>query len=118
MHEDEHSDGAEVADHEHGDGVIVIHDHQAEELGIKVNEAEMMDFSAPLKVSGEVIYNPSTQGVISAPMSGRVSFAKGISEGAKVSRGAQLGAISTAGMAGGDQLKGARIEFEAAKKEP
>lgn len=117
MHEDEHSDGIEVADHEHGDGVIVIHDHQAEELGIKVNEAEMMDFSAPLKVSGEVIYNPSTQGVISAPMSGRVSFAKGISEGAKVSRGARLGAISTAGMAGGDQLKGARIEFEAAKKE-
>lgn len=70
-----------------------------------MNEAEMMDFSAPLKVSGEVIYNPSTQGVISAPMSGRVSFAKGISEGAKVSRGAQLGAISTAGMAGGDQAQ-------------
>jgi len=117
IHDDEHSAEAEESGHEHNGGEIVIHDDQAEDLGIKVSEVEAVDFSAPLKVSGEVIYNPSTQGVISAPMAGRVSFGKGISEGSKVTKGSRIGVVTTAGMAGGDQLRSARIEFEAAQKE-
>lgn len=118
MHSDEH-DGAEheEAEHNHHDGEIKIHGHQAEELGIKVTEIVPIEFSAPLTASGEVIYNPSSQGVISAPMSGKVSFENGIAPGVKVTRGSRIGRISTSGMAGGDQLQAARIEYEAAKKE-
>lgn len=116
MHGEEHAD-AEPQSAERHDGEIEIHDHQAEELGIKVSEVTAADFAAPLTVSGEVLYNPSNRGVISAPMAGRVSFDKGISAGVKVSKGMRIGRISTAGMAGGDQLQAARIEYEAAKKE-
>ena len=118
MHADEHGhDEHEGEGHEHHDGVIEIHDHQAEELGIKVTEMVPVEFGAPLTASGEVIYNPSSQGFISAPMSGKVSFDRGIAPGAKVTRGSRIGRITTDGMAGGDQLKAARIEYDAAKKE-
>lgn len=116
MHGDEHADGAPQASGGDG-GEIEIHDHQAEELGIKVSAATEMDFAASLTASGEVLYNASNRGVISAPMAGKVSFDKGISAGVKVSKGMRIGRISTAGMAGGDQLQAARIEYEAAKKE-
>lgn len=101
----------------HEEGVIVIHGHQAEELGIRVEEVKSDVFATPVKVSGEVIYNPSNQSVIAAPMSGRISYASNMATGAQVARGARIGTISTAGMAGGDMLQGARIEYEAAKKE-
>lgn len=114
---DAHAESEAESTTEHHEGEFEIHDRQAEELGIKVSEATASEFSVPLKVSGEVMYNPMTQGVISAPMSGRVSFDRGISEGVKVRKGARIGLISTAGMAGGDQLEGARIELEAAQKE-
>lgn len=117
MHGDEHADAVENESHETHDGEIEIHDHQAEELGIKVTEAVLTDFGAPVTASGEVMYNPSNRGVISAPMSGRISFDKGISAGAKVARGSRIGYISTAGMAGGDQLRAAKIEYEAAQRE-
>lgn len=115
MHGDEHADAVE-----HGaahDGEIEIHGHQAEELGIKVSEVGLSEFSVPVKASGEVLYNTSNRGVIAAPMAGRVSFDKGISAGVRVARGARIGKVTTAGMAGGDQLQAARIELEAAQKE-
>lgn len=117
MHGDEHSDAAVSEEHEHHDGEIEIHGHQAEELGIKVSAVELTDFAVPVTASGEVMNNPSNQGVISAPMAGRVSFDKGISAGVKVNRGARIGRVTTTGMAGGDQLQAARIELEAAQKE-
>lgn len=116
MHGDEHVD-AEPQTADRHDGEIEIDDHQAEELGIKVSEVTAADFAAPLTASGEVLYNTSNRGVISAPMAGKISFDKGISAGVKVSKGMRIGRISTAGMAGGDQLQAARIEYEAAKKE-
>lgn len=114
---DGNADAATQTEAGRHDGEIEIHDHQAEELGIKVSEVTETDFSVPVTVSGEVMYNTANSGVISAPMSGRVTFDKGISAGVKVSKGARIGRISTAGMAGGDQLQAAKIEYEAAKKE-
>ncbi len=117
MHGDEHADEAAENGHEHHDGEIEIHAHQAEELGIKVSEVKPAEFTVPIVAAGEVQYNPSSQGVISAPMSGKVSFDKGISAGTSVRRGARIGRVSTSGMAGGDQLQAAKIELEAAQKE-
>ena len=113
---DGNADAATQTEAGRHDGEIEIHDHQAEELGIKVSEVTETDFSVPVTVSGEVMYNTANSGVISAPMSGRVTFDKGISAGVKVSKGARIGRISTAGMAGGDHLQAAKIEYEAAKK--
>lgn len=101
----------------HHEGEIVIHNHQAEELGIKVTEVAPKDFAVTIAASGEVVYNPSNQSVISAPMSGKVTYSKGISSGVKVVKGTRIGKITTEGMAGGDQLRAAQIEYDAAKKE-
>lgn len=101
----------------HHEGEIVIHNHQAEELGIKVTEVAPKDFAVTIAASGEVVYNPSNQSVISAPMSGKVTYSKGISSGVKVVKGTRIGKITTEGMVGGDQLRAAQIEYDAAKKE-
>ena len=101
----------------HHDGEIVIHGHQAEELGIKVTKVVPMDFAVTVAASGEVVFNPSNQSVISAPMSGKVTYSKGIASGVKVVKGTRIGKITTEGMAGGDQLRAAQIEYDAAKKE-
>lgn len=101
----------------HHEGEIVIHNHQAEELGIKVTEVAPKDFAVTIAASGEVVFNPSNQSVISAPMSGKVTYSKGISSGVKVVKGTRIGKITTEGMAGGDQLRAAQIEYNAAKKE-
>ena len=95
----------------------MIHNHQAEELGIKVTEVAPKDFAVTIAASGEVVFNPSNQSVISAPMSGKVTYSKGISSGVKVVKGTRIGKITTEGMAGGDQLRAAQIEYDAAKKE-
>lgn len=116
-HAGEHGEEAEKEGVEHHDGEVEIEDEQAEALGIKVEVVDAVDFAAHVKASGEVVYNPSNQGVISAPMAGRISYDRGVSAGVKVDRGARIGVISTAGMAGGDQLQAARIDYEAAKKE-
>ena len=60
----------------HHEGEIVIHNHQAEELGIKVTEVAPKDFAVTIAASGEVVFNPSNQSVISAPMSGKVTYSK------------------------------------------
>lgn len=101
----------------HHEGEIVIHNHQAEELGIKVTEVAPKDFAVTIAASGEVVFNPSNQSVISAPMSGKVTYSKGISSGVKVVKGTRIGKITTEGMVGGDQLRAAQIEYDAAKKE-
>lgn len=101
----------------HHEGEIVIHNHQAEELGIKVTEVAPKDFAVTIAASGEVVFNPSNQSVISAPMSGKVTYSKGISSGVKIVKGTRIGKITTEGMAGGDQLRAAQIEYDAAKKE-
>lgn len=108
----EHKDGEA-----HHDGEIVIHGHQAEEFGIKVIVATPKDFAVTIAASGEVVFNPSNQSVISAPMSGKVTYSKGIASGVKVVKGTRIGKITTEGMAGGDQLRAAQIEYDAAKKE-
>lgn len=115
--EEHHQGEGAVEDDGAHDGEIEIHDHQAEELGIKVTEVNPIDFAVTVTASGEVMYNPSNQGVISAPMAGRVTFDAGISSGAKVVRGGRIGKVTTVGMAGGDQLRAAQIEYDAAKKE-
>lgn len=114
--EHHHGEGESHAEGAH-DGEIEIHDHQAEELGIKVTEVAPIDFAVTVTASGEVMYNPSNQGVISAPMSGKVTFDAGITSGTKVAKGGRIGKVTTVGMAGGDQLRAAQIEYDAAKKE-
>lgn len=111
-----HEQETAEAEH-HDDGEIVIDGHQAEQLGIRVKEVKTERFHTPVKVSGEVAYNPSNQSAIAAPMSGKITYSGNVTVGSEVKKGARIGTISAAGIAGGDPVNAARIEYDAALKE-
>lgn len=110
-------DGDENEEHHNHDGIIVMSSQQAEDLGVVVDVATATDFPMTLNLAGEVVYDTKGQGVMVAPTSGRINYAKGIMTGSKVSKGERIATISASGVSGGDQLRAARIEYEAAKKE-
>ncbi len=60
---------------------------------------------------------PDDRSVVSAKSSGIVTFASGITQGAKVNRGQSIATVSAKGMAGGDSNEAARVAYEAAKLE-
>lgn len=115
---DTHANSVENEDVRHNhEGVIVMSRQQAEDLGVVVDVVKAEDFAMPVKLAGEVVYGSQGQGVIIAPTSGRVSYAKGITQGSRVKKGQKIATVSATGVSGGDQLRAARIEYEAAKKE-
>lgn len=115
---DTHANSVESEDVRHNhEGVIVMSRQQAEDLGVVVDAVETEDFAMPVKLSGEVVYSSQGQGVIVSPTSGRVSYAKGITQGSRVKKGQKIATVSATGVSGGDQLRAAQIEYESAKRE-
>lgn len=110
------SDKNEDVRHNH-EGVIVMNRQQAKGLGVVVDAVKTEYFAMPVKLAGEVVYSSQGQGVMVAPTSGRVSYAKGITQGSRVKKGQKIATVSASGISGGDQLRAAQIEYEAAKKE-
>lgn len=113
---DEH-DGHGAESHEHTDGIIELSPERAAKLGIKVDTLRLQSVSDVVSVTGEVITDPADQGVIVAPVSGRLTFTSDIKIGNNVTKGRSIASVSGAGMIGGDANKAAKIEMEAAKKE-
>ncbi|MDE6267071.1 MAG: efflux RND transporter periplasmic adaptor subunit [Muribaculaceae bacterium] len=128
-HDHDHDHDHEDHEHEHGEheheddnhekeaGIIHLTPAQIEEFGIKSTVVEPRDFSEVIKVSGQVISAPADRSVVSAKSSGIVTFARGIAEGVKVSRGQNIASVSARGMAGGDSNEAARVAYESAKRE-
>lgn len=113
-HEGDDHDGH---DDEHGAGIIHLTEAQIEEFGVKSAVVEPREFSEVIKVSGQIMSAPDDRSVVSAKSSGIVTFAPGITQGAKVSRGQNVATVSAKGMAGGDSNEAARVAYEAAKRE-
>ena len=74
-------------------------------------------FNEVVKVSGQIVSEPSNESVVSAQSSGIVSFVNGVVEGRDVAKGSVLATVSAKGMVGGDANESAKIAYEAAKRE-
>ncbi len=133
---DEHHHEAEGHDHDNeGEGHDHDHDHEgaehghgsvdeiplkpsvAERFGVKTDTARAGVFHEVLEVSGRIEASPQGQAVVTAPRSGQVRYAAGITQGKKVSAGAAIANISTQGVAGGDANRAAKANLDAAKAE-
>lgn len=115
----DHSESEKAAQassgHDHGE--IELHDHSAELLGVRVDTLRRTDFHSVLTTSGIVLQSSDGSGVVSAPTSGIVRFAKGIGEGATVTKGALVATVSSRDMSGGDRDAAAAAALEAATDE-
>lgn len=117
----EHSE-AEGHDHEaegeENDGnEIVIEPEQAKMLGVETSVIKPTPFSDVLKVSGRIMETASATGTASAPTSGIVTFAAGITEGSHVRAGQRIATVKAGRTSGGDPNAAARANVEAAKRE-
>lgn len=117
-HDHEGHNHDNVNDNEQHDGdAIVIEPEKAERLGIRSVETVESDFQETMKVSAEILASASDSRMISAKSSGIVTLPAGMSEGLHVAAGQSVASISRKGMPGGDEAEGARLDFEAAKRE-
>lgn len=130
-HDHEHEDhdheaeeqGHEGHDHVHSEGLrdesglIVMEHEQLEQLGIETAEIRPGFFANIVKVSGQLVQQPGSDGVVAARQSGIVRLSAGISEGAQVAAGRTVASVNSKGMQGGDQGEAARVAYNAAKRE-
>ncbi len=109
-HEGEEAEG-------HSGKEIVIEPEQAKMLGIETTAIKPSPFSDVLKVSGRIMETASATGTASAPTSGIVTFANGITEGSRVKAGQRIATVRAGRTTGGDPNAAARANMEAAKRE-
>lgn len=86
-------------------------------LGIETTAIKPSPFSDVLKVSGRIMETASATGTASAPTSGIVTFANGITEGCRVKAGQRIATVRAGRTTGGDPNAAARANMEAAKRE-
>lgn len=102
---------------EHSDDEIIIHEHDAEKLGIVAKVIAPETFHNVMRVSGEVLPATGHQGVVSSPASGIIRLNKSVTPGVKVNVGTVIGHVSSKNISGGDTNEAARVAVEAAKRE-
>ena len=113
----EHSEVSSEQNHNHTEGEITLDHHRAHMLGVKTSTAKVQPISNSLKVTGEVIANPTNSASIVAPTSGKITFNQSIQQGSAIKSGAIIATVTAQNVSGGDAEKAARIRLEAAKKE-
>lgn len=121
-HDDEHEDHnheleVEIIEHHHDDDEITLHRHEADELGVTTAIVSMCDFCPSIRVSGEIVSSPLSQGMVTARSSGIITLNHNAVDGARVSSGTSLGSISARGMSGGDSNQANEIALKNAKTE-
>lgn len=126
-HNEAHKHEQHDADHKHDHdgeekeenhkGVIVLEPETAELMGVRTAIVKAEPFSEVIKVSGVITDAPSGSGVVTAPVSGTVSFAPGITEGCSVSAGSAIATVSTDKVAGGNANLAAKAALDAARRE-
>lgn len=107
-------------DHSHEAGhsdEITLKPEDAEKFGVYTQMVKPRQFNEVIKVSGQIVPAPGDQAVVSAPSSGIITLANGISEGKKISAGTTVATISSKGISGGDANEAARVALDAAKRE-
>ena len=114
-HHDHEHEGEEAEGHSGKE--IVIEPEQAKMLGIETTAIKPSPFSDVLKVSGRIMETASATGTASAPTSGIVTFANGITEGCRVKAGQRIATVRAGRTTGGDPNAAARANMEAAKRE-
>ena len=76
------------------------------------------DFSEVIKCSGQILAAQGDESTLVAPVSGVVSFGKKVlADGTAVQKGSVLFVISGKGLAEGDPVEKARINYETARKD-
>jgi len=116
-HEAAHGRSAEAEDHAHEGNEIVIEPADAERYGIATEKIVAGPFAEVVKVSGEVLPTASGRAVVSAPTSGVVTLASGITDGSQVRAGQTVATVSGRGITGGDANQAALAALNAAKRE-
>ncbi|MGN0220166.1 MAG: efflux RND transporter periplasmic adaptor subunit, partial [Muribaculaceae bacterium] len=125
-HEAGHNHEQHDADHHHDEGeekeenhkgVIVLEPETAELMGVKTAIVKAEPFSEVIKVSGVITDAPNGAGVVSAPVSGTVTFAPGITQGSSVGTGSAIATVSTDKVAGGNANLAAKAALDAARRE-
>lgn len=119
-HDHDHDHGShsnETKEHDGSEDAIMIAPEKAARLGIKSMETALGDFQETVKVSGEILASASDSRVVSAKSSGIVTLASGMTDGMHVGSGQTIATISRKGMPGGDEAEGARLDYEAARRE-
>lgn len=112
-HGHEHSSG----EGEHGPDIISLKPEMAERFGVTAQKVEAAPFRSVVKVSGTLTDSPDETAVVVAPVAGTVTFARGISEGARVRRGQSFARINPSAVAGGNPNASAKAALDAAKRE-
>ena len=113
-HADNHHD-EDSEDHAHGE--IVLHPSQADKFGVETDTIFPGVFSEVLRVTGQILDNPSSTSVVSAPTAGVVKFVNGMVTGQQVSAGSPIASITASGVSGGDRNVADKAALQAAKRE-
>jgi RND family efflux transporter MFP subunit len=125
VHEDgsvhDHSHDAEEHnheghDHEHSDDEIEFPAEQAALIDFKVEAVNASPFSEVIKATGQIVPAQGDEAVVSAPLSGIVSFAGAqLAVGTRVGNGQRMFYISTDKIATGDVALKAKAAYDRAK---
>lgn len=123
-HEHEHEghgheghDHVESEGHRDEAGLIVMEHDQLEQLGIASTAVEPGTFANIIKVSGQIVRQPGSDGAVAARQSGIVKLSSGISEGMSINAGRTVAVVNARAIQGGDQGEAARAAYNGAKRE-
>lgn len=105
-------------EHHHHDGITLAPD-KAKAAGVVVEKVKAGEFHGVIHTSGSVMAASCDETTVVATISGRIGHTGHLSEGMKISSGATLYTITSAGMqvADGDPVQRAKIEYETAKRD-
>lgn len=110
---EEHSAG----EHNHHEDLIELADEQAEHFGVKFEAIHSGEFHSVIQCSGVIERDASNATMASAPVSGVIRLAPGVSPGRMVKRGEKLATIDATAVSGGDENRVALAALEAAQRE-
>lgn len=114
-----HGHGEGDAEEHHDHDEIVLAPEKAKAAGVMVETIKAGTFHGVIHTSGKVMAASCDETTVVATISGRVGYRGHVSEGLKVSKGATLFTITSAGMqvADGDPVQRAKIEYERAERD-
>lgn len=115
-HDKHHAEEA-AEEHQHHEPLIELADEQAQRFGVKTETIHAGEFNAVIRCSAVVERDASNATTASAPVSGIIRLASGISQGSMVARGETLAYIDATAVSGGDENRAALAALEAARRE-
>ena len=112
-----HDHAAGEAAHEAAAGEITLPAAKAAAAGVEVETVAAGPFREVIVAGGRIMPAPGDETAVVASVSGVVSFARPLVEGAQVAKGTPMFTISSERMQDGDAVARARIAYEKARAE-